>query len=501
MRMESTEDIKEDISSIISKEEINNNLKINRWVCLALYSIVASVATFVHSGFSGWQPIIFKTGAFKELCTPDDEVQIFRVDANITYESCGNRDAAVNNLSTLSFFVHFFLSFSSGYILDTYGEKVCFLCGQTILTAAFLSLILFKVSYIWYVFFFLLGVSADLSFIPLLKISKFFPGKESLIFGILGSARSTGFAIGLVLKLVFFYTFNFKDDEFYILCIFYILTCSMYSLIIGIFIMPGKSEDISHLNSEGATGSSVTDKNHVGVLNEMESLESIEKKNKKDVNETFGEKLRRLWSHPKKWEYLLVVFICSSNMIRFDYFIKTNRSFFIWRTYDLTTIFSLLTILSFIPSPFFGYIAGKFGSVYGILINNIFVLLTYIFVLFDSVYLRAVSILLFFFFISFAFSCFYCYVDEKYSKEHFGKLCGLMFAVSALCLVVNFYLTYLTNVVYVYLGEKKQIPVTIGLIILGLITILGCIYLKISERVIEKEFVPEKKKIVDIQQN
>ncbi|CRG99358.1 transporter, putative [Plasmodium relictum] len=492
--MDSTETKKVHISEV-SEEGIVNKLKINRWVGLVLYSVVASIATFVHGGFSGWQPIIYKTGAFSELCTPEDDVQIFRVDAGITYNSCGNRDAAINNLFTLSFFVHFFLSSLSGYILDTFGEKACFLLGQAILTTAFMSLIIFKISYIWYVFFFLLGVSADLSFIPLLKISKFFPSKESLIFGILGSARSTGFAIGLVLKYTFFYTFNFKDDEFYVLCIFYISTCILFSLMVGILIMPGKQKD-KQLNNEGATGSSITDnKNHVGVLNKMESLESVEKKNKKEENETFGEKLRKLWNHPQKWEYLLVVFICSSNMIRFDYFIKTNRSFFIWGNHDLTTIFSLLTVLSFLPSPFFGFISGKFGSVYGILINNLFILLTYVFVLFSSVYLRILSIFLFFLFISFAFSCFYCYVNEKYPKEHFGKLCGLMFAISALCLVVNFYLTYLTNVVYVYLGERKQVPVTIGLIIFGLVALMCCIYLKISERIKENELNNGKKEI------
>ncbi|KAI4839383.1 major facilitator superfamily-related transporter [Plasmodium brasilianum] len=506
--------LKEDIAHMKYSGSNINDLKVNKWVALSLYSLVASVATFVHAGFSGWQPIIYKTGAFSELCGPNDDVQTFRVDDKISYTTCGNRDAAVNNLFTLSFFVHFFLSSVSGYVLDTFGEKVCFLCGQIILTIAFLILTILKFSYVWYLFFLLLGVSADLSFIPLLKISKYFPGQESLIFGILGSARSTGFAIGLLLKIGFFYTFNFKEDEFYILCIFYMCTCILYSFLVGIFIVPSKSGNmLSPINSEGGTGSSSTDKKHnLAIINEMDNIESGKKKhhNKKNKNNknknnnsnsknnnknnnnnnnnsnndktSFWENIKTLWSHPQKWEYLITVFICSSSMIRFDYFIKTNRSFFVGNNYDYTTLFSLSTVLSFIPTPFFGYLAGKLGSIYSIIVNNIFILLTYIFILFDSVFFRMLAMFTFFLFISFAFSCFYCYVDEKYSKEHFGKLCGIMFAFSALCLILNFYLTYLTNVVYENLGEKKYFPVAYGMNALGVVTLLGCLYLKVTEK-------------------
>ncbi|GAW80211.1 transporter [Plasmodium gonderi] len=477
--------VKDNISKLEYDHNEMNHLKVNKWIAVGLYSLVAAVATFVHSGFSGWQPIIYKSGAFSELCGPTDEKQIFRVDANISYDTCGNRDAAVNNLFTLSFFVHFFLSSVSGYVLDTFGEKVCFLSGQIILALAFFSLAVLRFSYVWYIFFLMLGISADLSFIPLLKISKFFPGQESLIFGILGSARSTGFSIGLLLKIGFFYTFNFKEDEFYILCIFYLCTCSLYAFIVGIFIIPSKKSSTSQFNSsEGATGSSNAErKRNLGMINEMDKIESGERKPYNNDNKPqFIDKIKSLWNHPQKWEYLITLFICSSSMIRFDYFIKTNRSFFIWQDNDLTTVFSLSTILSFIPTPLFGYLAGKFGSLYSIITNNIFIFLTYICILFDGYFFRMMAIILFFLYISFVFSCFYCYVDEKYSKEHFGKLCGIMFAASALCLIINFYLTYLTNVVYIYLGDKKHLPVTYGLNVLGVVTLICCVYLKITEK-------------------
>lgn len=476
--------MKEDISQLKYEQGMGKDLRVNRWVALGLYSIVAAVGTFVHAGFSGWQPIIYKSGAFSELCGPTDDMREFKVDSNTSYMTCGNRDVAVNNLFTLAFFVHFFLSSVSGYVLDTFGEKVCFLSGQIILATGFLSLAVFKFSYVWYLFFLMLGISADLSFIPLLKISKYFPGQESLIFGILGSARSTGFAIGLLLKYAFFYTFNFKDNEFYILCLFYLCVCSLYSFIVGIFIVPSKKSAQSELNSEGATGSSNPEKKRsISIMNEMDRMETADKKSF-DNYETykFSDRIKSLWKHPQKWEYLITVFICSSSMIRFDFFIKSNRSILIWNDNDLTTIFSLSTILSFIPTPFFGYLAGKFGSIYSILTNNIFIFLTYILILFDGYFFKMMSIILFFFYISFVFSCFYCYVDEKYSKKHFGKLCGIMFAVSALCLIISFYLTYLTDVVYMYLGDKKHLPVTYGLNALGVVTLLSCVYLKITEK-------------------
>ncbi|CXI32183.1 transporter, putative [Plasmodium berghei] len=475
----------EEISEIKYANEEINDLKINRWIVLVIYSIVASIGTFVHGGFSGWQPIIYKSGAFIELCKEGDVIESFRVDENNVYDTCGNRDAAVNNLFTISFFVHFFLSSISGYVLDTFGERICFLWGQSILALGFILLSIIKHSYAWYVFFMCLGISADLSFIPLLKLSKYFNKKESLIFGILGSARSTGFGIGSFLKIAFFYTFNFKNNEFYILCIFYLLTCSLFSFMVGLFIVPKKYNKISKIGSEIATGSSHTDKKpKVDMINDIDKIEMGNKTNtnlSSTNKDSLFEKIKILWSHKKKWEYLITTFICSTSMIKFDYFMKTNRSIFIWNNNDLTTIFSIATILSFIPTPLFGYLAGKFGSVYSIITNNTFGSLAYFLILFDSVYCRMASIFLFFLYISFLFSCFYCYIDEKYSKEHFGKLCGIMFAVSALFLFLNFYLTYLTNVVYINMGEKKYFPVVYGLNVLGVIALLSCIYLKVSE--------------------
>ncbi|CAD2102914.1 hypothetical protein YYG_02687 [Plasmodium vinckei petteri] len=462
-----------------------SDLKINRWAVLVIYSIVSAVGTFVHGGFSGWQPIIYKSGAFSELCKPGDVIESFRVDENNVYDTCGNRDAAVNNLFTLSFFVHFFLSSISGYVLDSFGERVCFLWGQAILALGFILLSIIKHSYVWYAFFICLGVSADLSFIPLLKLSKYFPKKESFIFGILGSARSTGYAIGTFLKFAFFYTFNFKNDEFYILCIFYLLTCSLFCFIVGLFIVPTKNNKVSQMGSEIATGSSHTDKKaKADMINDIDKVEMGHKNNtnlNSANNVSFAEKIKGLWRHEKKWEYIITTFICSTSMIKFDYFMKTNRSIFIWNNNDLTQIFSIATIFSFIPTPLFGYLAGKFGSVYSIITNNVFGSLAYLLILFDSVYCRMAAIFVFFLYISFLFSCFYCYVDEKYSKEHFGKLCGIMFAVSALFLFLNFYLTYLTNVVYIHMGEKKYFPVAYGLNVLGVIALLLCGYLKVAE--------------------
>ncbi|KEG01766.1 major facilitator superfamily-related transporter, putative [Plasmodium vinckei vinckei] len=474
----------DEISEMKYANEQGSGLKINRWAVLVIYSILSGIGTFVHGGFSAWQPIIYKTGAFSELCKPGDTMEEFRVDANHIYQTCGNRDAAVNNLFTLSFFVHFFLSSVSGFVLDSYGEKVCFLWGQTILALGFILLSIIKHSYAWYAFFICLGVSADLSFIPLLKLSKFFPKQESLIFGILGSARSFGYAIALFLKFGFFYTFNLKNDEFYVICIIYLLTCSLFSFIVGIFIVPTKNNKVSQMGSEIGTGSSHTDrKAKADITNDIDNIEKGHKKNANlnSANKSFSEKIKVLWRHDKKWEYIIATFICCSSMIRFDYFMKTNRSIFVWNNNDLIHIFSIATIFSFIPTPIFGYLAGKFGSVYSIMTNNLFGSISYFLILFDSVYCKMVAIFSFFLYISFLFSCFYCYVDEKYSKKHFGKLCGIMFAISALFLFFNFYLTYLTNIVYANLGERKHFPVTYGLNVLGLIALLLCGYLKIAE--------------------
>ncbi|KOB86902.1 hypothetical protein PFDG_02742 [Plasmodium falciparum Dd2] len=195
---------KENISQLKYEGQAPNDLKINKWIALVLYAIVASVATFVHGGFSGWQPIIYKTGAFSELCKEGDEVQIFKVDENISYNSCGNRDAAINNLFTLSFFLHFFLSSMSGFILDTFGEKVCFLCGQIILALAFFSLAILKFSYVWYIFFFFIGCISRFVFYTIIKNIEIFSRTRILNFWNLGFSEIYWICCRFIIENCFF---------------------------------------------------------------------------------------------------------------------------------------------------------------------------------------------------------------------------------------------------------------------------------------------------------
>ncbi|VWU48085.1 transporter, putative [Hepatocystis sp. ex Piliocolobus tephrosceles] len=451
---------------------------LNRWVIVILYGLVASLSTLIHGGFNAWKPVVYKTGAFSEVCNGANAKKT--IIGKVEFPSCAIRDTRIDNLQTVAFFIHFFLSFFNGYALDKFGEKLSFLCGQSVVILAFLCLIFIKSSFIWYVFFFLIGLSADLSFLPLLKVSKYFPSQESLIFGILGALRSTGFGIGLLFQIGFFNTFNFGPDDFYILCIVYLLVCMTFSIAVGIFIVPGKEKQINNSDK----GSSISKrKSKINIENEMDMLET-NKINKNVDEEKTGllNKLVSLWNHPQRCDYIITILICCSSMIRFEYFGKSASLFFKSDTYDYNNIFSISTVLSFIPTPFFGYLAGKIGSVYSILINNVLIFLAYICILFDSPFLKLTAIVLNIGYFSFAFSCFYCYVDEFFPKKNFGALCGAIFTISAPFLFLNFFLTYLTNEVFGSEGKGNYLQVVCGLTVLGFITLLLCVYLKFTEK-------------------
>lgn len=452
----------------------------NRWVMLVLYTLVSALTGLLHGGFSEWQPIIYKTGAFSYLCNENDD-KPFMVDSEITYKSCDNRDKMVNNLSTISFFVQFTFSPINGYILDRLGPKICFLYGQFLILLGFALLAAFgSYSYVWHVFFFLMGFSTDAAYLPLLQVSKYFPGRESLVFGIMGSARSSNFGLALLLKIIFFYGPPMRGDQFYILALLYICTVSLFSFMVGIFIMPLKRNTVQDEES--------------GIKNVLRTSSSSRKDLEAKESELMGgeelsgveggklayykQMLKHLWSHPQKYEYLIVVFICSMSVLRLNYYMKSNRSFFIYDGYNITTIFSIATVLAFIPAPFFGYLTDRCGPLFVLTVNNTLLLLSYICLFFRPISMRYLSILLFFFFVSFCFSVFHCYIDKRYPKEHFGKLCGFMFVASGLVLLFNFYLTHLTDSVFTYKKDKNYFPVVTGLSVVGFIVIALCLFLR-----------------------
>lgn len=470
---------KEDSVELVEQKRIKE-ITCNRWVVLVLYTAVSALTGLLHGGFSEWQPIIYKTGAFSYLCNENDD-KPFIVDSEITYNSCNERDKTVNNLSTISFFVQFGFSPLSGYILDKLGGKICFLYGQFLILLGFALLAIFgNYSYIWHVFFFLLGFSSDAAYLPLLQVSKYFPGRESLVFGIMGSARSSSFGLALLLKILFFYGPPMKGDQFYILAILYICTASLFSLLVGVFCMPRKSNMIH----DGETGiKDMSQKNSSGHKDlEAKANKVVDREKSSAIEggklEHYTQELKRLWRHPQKYEYLIVVFICSMSVLRLNYYLKSNRSFFVYDGYNIATVFSVATVLAFIPAPLFGYLTDKLGPLFVLTVNNSILLLSYLCLFFRPIAFRYLSILLFFFFVSFCFSAYHCYIDKRYPKEHFGKLNGFMFVTSALFLLFNFYLTHLTDSVFAYKKEKNYFPVVIGLSVLGFIVIGLCLYLR-----------------------
>lgn len=499
--MDSTEDISKKIESVESskykKDEVNTiymsklakeELGIDKWIALGLYVLVAFCTGLIHGGFSEWQPIILKTGAFEELCT-DGLTSDVKIASDYVVKMCDSRSAAINNLSTMALFVQLLSSPVNGYILDRFGPRICFLYGHIIITIAFVLLsILGRYSFIWYVFFFLLGLSTDAACVSLLKISKYFPDKESLVFGILGSARSTSFAIPLILRMIFFSGLNMKPGDFYILTLGFLGTCVLYSVLIGIFFFP-KQTSKTVINSENALDNfSENGTPQKKSLNEVESgLQNTNDKMKESV--TLREQIKLIWTHPQRTEYLIIVFICAMSALRMDYYMKSNMTFFIYKNHNITTLYSISTILSFIPAPLFGYLTDKIGIFSVLFINNMCLLLSYIFILFTPLFCRILSIIFFFIYLSFCLSSYYCYINRRYPSEHFGKLIGTMFVISAIILTSNFGLTYLTDVVFSDWGEEKYVPVTSGLCAVGGIVIIAIFILW---KFIVKESAPMK---------
>lgn len=452
----------------------------NRWVMLVLYTMVSCFTGLLHGGFSEWQPIIYKTGAFSYMCNETNE-KPFVVDSEITFKTCDDRDKTVNNLSTISFFVHFGLSPLNGYILDRLGGRICYLYGQFLILLAFALLAIFgSYSYIWHVFFFLLGFSSDAAYLPLLQASKYFPGRESLVFGIMGSARSSSFGLALLLKIIFFYGPPMKEDQFYILAILYVCTVSFFSLIVGFFFMPQKSNIVHDEETRIKEGLQKSSSGHKDLEVKENGIINGEKSSETGVGKLayYNKMLKKLWKHPQKWEYLIVVFICGMSVLRLNYYLKSNRSFFIYDGHNITTVFSVSTVLAFIPAPFFGYLTDKCGPLFVLTVNNTLLLLSFLCLFFRPIFFRYLSIVFFFFFVSFCLSVYHCYIDKKYPKEHFGKLSGFMFVVSAFFLLFNFYLTHLTDSVFTYKKEKNYFPVVTGLCVIGFIVIGLCLALR-----------------------
>ena len=215
--------------------------KISRWLLLLLFLIVTFIRGSTYWGWTGFQDLLYKSGAYAWTCEGEgaaaENISYQKIGEGI-YVDCPARKNAINNLYTIAFAANFIFSAFGGFILDRVGPKITLL-GATLLDAAGWCLLsVSSQAFPAYIASFLLiGMATDPGYLALLYVSNLFPRKQSTVMGVMGSCRSLSFSIPVILAAVYKGA-AYKETDLWKFLAFYIVVGLGTCLLIGLLFVP-----------------------------------------------------------------------------------------------------------------------------------------------------------------------------------------------------------------------------------------------------------------------
>ncbi|SCW01743.1 LAFE_0E06282g1_1 [Lachancea fermentati] len=212
--------------------------------CAIVWCLLAAGPIF---GFAALKPILISEGVYGELCTPNNDPILSitagrdALMAGKAPKPCTAQDLKLNLMFTVGAGTTNVVALFVGWILDSYGPRVCGFIGSGFLTLGALSLgwssniSLFDPYIVGYV---LLAIGGPFVFISCFQLANSFPKRSGTVLAIITGAFDTSSA------LFFFYRVayqNWKPDltlkkffNFYLVVPLFIFLCQL-------FIMPKES--------------------------------------------------------------------------------------------------------------------------------------------------------------------------------------------------------------------------------------------------------------------
>lgn len=422
---------------------------LNRYLLLVCFLTIAFIKGSTYWGWTGMQEMLYKAGAFSWKC--QEPYTTFQKIGDTEYPDCPSRKSAINGLYTAALASHLIFSFPAGIMLDWLGPKatlalgICVdACGWCLLAASSKSFQAYYPATI------LIGIAADLGYLPLLCVANIFPGYESTVMGITGSVRSLSHAIPVILATAY-QTLSTSDASLWKVLLIYVCVGLGTSLVICLFFVPCRAfEGVNdrRLHHQQDTVSEVrrrvlqsarleglmtsvnnscsiddNDKNHGPLHLTPKELEAIEN--------SFNEVEKRepdvsLWEVLTDVRFLLLIPVFAINLIRSEFFTKSNKEQLVAADgRNVYTLFTTLNVLAFIPAPAMGFCVDWFGTTVVFLILNLAGILMFAFVMSDKYILKVCACVCYWLYTSFVLTSIYCYVKQKFPNKRFGTISGV----------------------------------------------------------------------------
>lgn len=394
------------------------HIPLNRYALLVLYLLVVLLRGCTYWGWNGIQEMLYKSGAYLWECNDLEVISELKI-GNEKYIDCPLRKQMLGGIFTTALGSNMLSSFFAGVALDTFGPKITLFIG-IIMDVIGWTLLGFSGENFqaYYAAAFCIGVGTDPGYLPLLSISKLFPNNSSFVISIMGSLRSVSFAVPVIMSAIY-QSSSFGSDDLWRMCIGYVGVGQGIAMVVCLLFVPMASFKV-----------------------QVEEVESDEPEPKERALSASSSRLRdnRSFRHlitDPKFLLLLPIFCCA--LVRSDYYAKSNKEQLIELSSDreLQKMFAIFNILSFLPGPMFGRLVDAYGIIVVLFILNTSGVCMYIFLMFDNIACKGISIVFFFIYTSFVLSNVYCFISINFPDHAFGKLTGLTSATGGVFVLLS----------------------------------------------------------------
>ncbi|EAN31286.1 Major Facilitator Superfamily protein [Theileria parva strain Muguga] len=436
---------------------------VNPYIRLAAYILITFLTGCVYWGWNGIQELLYKAGSFADVCAGESDIS-YIVLGNGQFIDCGLRKSEINNLYTVAFTSHFVFSVVGGVLLDIIGPKIVFLGSQTInLVSWLLIFTLPKNKFALIAGFFLIGLTAESSYVPLLTVSRYFPRNNNFIMTLLGSVRSLSFFVPMILAEIFKTDF-FKPESLYKIGLIYVFCGNVVAIMLGGYLLQFKFEHDSM--TQKSMELEVREDSEVMSYTSQDLINMLNPENNKKIS-CFGrlsDSVKAGFKHPQLLEFVLFLISSTLFLTAYGFINKAQREIFV--TSDgksALEVFKYFNILTFIPAPFMGMIIDKIGPAYAIFILQFFGFFFYVLIKIDAYVTKILACFCYIIAGSISISSIYCYLNKRFSPKKFGTLMGIVFVFIGAISLTNI---PLYDLAVITLKDKAPFnfnPVEIGL--------------------------------------
>ncbi|KAK1936096.1 hypothetical protein X943_001388 [Babesia divergens] len=400
---------------------------LNPYLRLFIYIAYILTSGCIYWGWNGLQMILYKGGAFEDLCVGAEGVTK-KIIEGAEFIDCPARAGGINNLYTLAYATHFICSFVGGRILDQFGPRVCFLVGHAFTATAWVMVFcLTKYGNVLRAAFVIIGLFCEACYIPLLSVSMYFPNGNSTVMAVMGSCRSLSYLIPSLLAWIY-YIDGVEQSMIAVIGVCYVLLTNVVCFVSGAFIVPkvlpiapsdaaieDNKEAYSTVNLDDAVVESATAKTTV-LTN-----------------------LKAAFKSKQLVEFIVLTCSACFFMPSIEFVNKSQGNLLVasGKGGDATHVFRYFNVLTFVPAPFLGLFMDKVGPAIVMNILHLCAVLYYVCVGFDIYAMKIAACCCFVMAGSLCVSTTYCYVNKRFPKQHFGTLVSIIFAFAGSAALTN----------------------------------------------------------------